>query len=245
MDSSIYDFLLMLHSSIWPTLWAISPFKIWVTLDLTFQGHSSSIYVAVRLSRYGFLLLCNSITGIDPVWNKSLPNSNPTSILMVSLDFPYMNSYYILYSSHVSIWPFWCYSRLRVFPYMYMFLLSSGQRFGPTTPALTPGKILSKSSHLNWPGARGKVPTQNEVDWLHTFVLLCKQAHKQKESNKPAQQWWLKFNNELQYNVHACLVPMPSGRLHAAMTDIITRGPGALTLCLNWRPSTQECFEKL
>ncbi len=24
-----------------------------------------------------------------------------------------------------------------------------------------------------------------------------------------------------------------------------TRGPGALTLCLNWRPSTQECFEKL
>ncbi len=23
-----------------------------------------------------------------------------------------------------------------------------------------------------------------------------------------------------------------------------TRGPGALTLCLNWRPSTQECFEK-
>ena len=23
----------------------------------------------------------------------------------------------------------------------------------------------------------------------------------------------------------------------------ITRGPGAFTLCLNWRPSIQECFE--
>ncbi len=107
---AIYGFLLMVNSNILPNLAPLWDIRFWNLSDLDFDLSRSlkvKSHGAIRLGIYGFLLIVNSNIGpnLAPLrdmrlWNLSdldlTFQGHSMSKVMVSLDLPYMISYWWL-----------------------------------------------------------------------------------------------------------------------------------------------------